>query len=76
MFVKSTDDFLREFLNFMTDPAEQRSKIILNAEDYSVFKIGSYDKETGKIETLPTLEHVVNMHDLRAQAKQKGIVPT
>lgn len=68
-------DLMRNIVNMFQDPGQKANMLLLNAEDYSVFKIGSYSKKTGQIES-QELEHVVNMHDLRAIAQPSGIVST
>ena len=67
-FSMNKESLLREVLNMFRDPSQSRNKFLTNAEDFSVFKIGSYDRKTG-ILTPINLEHVANMHDLRALAE-------
>nr|QJB20155.1 MAG: nonstructural protein [Microvirus sp.] len=69
-------DLIRETLNMFQDPEQQKSnKLFLNAEDFSIFRVGTYDKRKGELQGC-TAEHITNMHDLRALVKQPGIVPT
>lgn len=56
----------------LKDPAQSKNKYLLNAEDYSIFRIGSYSKTTGIIQS-QNLEHVANMHDLRAMADDRAL---
>lgn len=75
-FAINKNDLQRQILNMFKDAQQRNNKYLVNAEDFSVFKIGSFDKKTGKIEA-HNLEHVCNMHDLRAMASPDlGIVPT
>lgn len=60
-------DFLNAFRKAASDPNSQ-NKYYLNAEDYSVFNIGSFDLKTGLI-TPKNADHVVNLHDIRAMAR-------
>ena len=73
------DDMLRILLNIFRDPNQSRNRYFLNAEDYSLFRIGSFDMRTGKIEG-GLLEHVANLNDLRAMVQVDrpgpGIVAT
>lgn len=73
-------DIVRQVVNMFRDPAQARNRFLINAEDYSIFRIGTYDKKTGTIVPTKAPEHVANMHDLRAVAEQAkpdlGIVPT
>lgn len=63
------DVVLRDFMNAFKNPeAPQNNRYYINAEDFSIFKVGSFEKRTGKLEGY-NLEHVVNLHDLRAMAK-------
>lgn len=67
VFVKSKEVLMRDIINLMNDPKNQMAPRVLNAEDFSLFHIGSYSFETGIITTL-NHEHVVNFHDLRAMS--------
>lgn len=69
------DVVLRDFVNAFKKPnASQENVYYLNAEDYSIFRCGTFDKNTGCMVGI-NLEHVANLHDLRAIAGP-GIVPT
>ena len=77
-FAINDNDLIRQLLNMFRDPGQAQNKYILNAEDYSVFRVGGLQLKTGTF-TLCQLTHVVNLHDLRAQAgpsPQPGIVAT
>lgn len=66
MFSINQHALIRDVVNMLRDPQEQvKSQLYLNAEDFAIFKIGTYDKSTGTITGQPP-EHIVNMHDLRA----------
>ena len=68
-FAINQHDLVREVINMFKDPSQAKNQYLTNAEDFSIFKIGSYDKSTGKLETVD-LEHVANMNDLRAMAQR------
>ncbi|WNK14293.1 MAG: nonstructural protein [Microvirus sp.] len=85
-FAQNKNVLMRDIINMFNDPQQTKNRFLVNAEDYSIFKIGSYDKSTGLIKS-HNLEHVANMHDLRAMsqpamvrperpAQEIGIVPT
>lgn len=63
-------DITRQIVNMFKDPQQAQNRFLLNAEDYSCFKIGNYTKKTGKIEIYDSPIHVSNMHDLRAIAQR------
>lgn len=63
-------DLIRQFQNMMLDPQQAKNPYLINAEDYSIFKVGEFDRRTGAIKSTPH-EHIVNLHDLRAVAQQK-----
>lgn len=67
VFVKSKEVLMRDIINLMNDPKNQMASRVLNAEDFSLFCIGSYSFETGLITTQPH-EHIANFHDLRAMS--------
>lgn len=63
---------LRDFNNAFRKAArevgtekETNNVYYTNAEDYSVFSIGTFDFSTGQI-TSKNLEHVINLHDIRS----------
>lgn len=57
---------IRDFANaFRKEDAPKVNRYYINAEDFSVFKIGSFDQKTGVLAP-QNLEHVINLHDLRA----------
>lgn len=73
--------FTRSVMNTFRQQANNR--YLVNAEDYAIYRIGSYSNLTGKIATQDP-EHVANMNELRAAVQaeqpsnstQMGIVPT
>lgn len=76
MFAKNKETIMRDILNMFRDKQEQKSQLFVNAEDFSLFRIGGYSQQTGQIEA-QNLEHMVNLHDLRSLAsEQQGIVST
>lgn len=73
---KNKDVILRDFVNAFRKPeAAKENRYYMNAEDFSIFKIGGFIFKTGELRT-QNLEHVANMHDLRAIAQPSGIVAT
>lgn len=78
-FAPNRHVLMRDVMNLFRDSSQQKqNKYYLNAEDFSIHKIGSYDKKTGLIES-QNLEHIANMHDLRALIQAEtgpGIVST
>lgn len=66
VYAANHEDLIRGILNMFKDPMEQRrNKLFVNAEDFSIFRIGTFSRKTGEITPCP-LQHVVNCHDLRA----------
>lgn len=81
-FAINHHDIIRQLLNLFQDPQQRSNRYVLNAEDYSIFRSGYFDKKTGQLTTC-TLSHIANLHDLRAAAQPpaghlagQGIVPT
>ena len=66
---------LRDVINMLRDPQQSKNKYLTNAEDFSIFKIGSYSKRTGLIEG-HNPEHVANMHELRTMAEPGALSST
>lgn len=72
VFVPSKEVLMRDIINLMNDPKHQTATRVLNAEDFSLFKIGSYTLKDGKL-TISNHEHVANFHDLRAMSNWKPV---
>lgn len=66
-------DIIREITNRFTDQQRNENKYYRNAEDYQLFKIGSYTKKSGALIT-QNPEHVANLHELKsiAQRSEQG----
>lgn len=67
-FAYNEEVLRRALINECSDPKLQHCDIFLNAEDFSVFKIGVYNRKLGRLETHEP-QHVVNMIDIRTQAQ-------
>lgn len=67
VFAVNENVLKRDLVNMFNDPRQSENRFLVNAEDYSIFRIGSYRKETGTLETI-NLEHVANLNDLRAMS--------
>ncbi|AXH77084.1 MAG: nonstructural protein [Microviridae sp.] len=67
-------DLQRQLINMFKNPEQRNNKFLVNAEDYQVFRIATYDRKTGKLEA-SSMEHICNMHDLRVIAQPSGLVP-
>lgn len=66
MFAANRHVFVREITNCFRDPQEQaKNQLFVNAEDFAIFKVGSFDVGLGKLVTHEA-EHVANLHDLRS----------
>lgn len=71
------DVVLRDFLNAFKNPdASTKNRYYMNAEDFSVFRVGTFDSGSGQLQPI-NLEHVANLHDIRAMAQPSGaLLPT
>lgn len=74
---------LREIHNMMRDPDQKKNPLLVNAEDFSLFKIGDFNSETGEIMGTQPIQHIANLHDIRSvveresrQMSEPGIIPT
>lgn len=74
VFEKNKDVLLRGILQMFKDPNEAKNQLFLNAEDFSIFRVG-YFYYTGQLDAHPP-EHIVNMHDLRALCEPRALSPT
>lgn len=88
VYAVNDQDMSRQVLNLFQDPQQARNRLILNAEDFSVFCIGTFERRTGQIEPCAP-RHVLSLHEVRAAAEAAsarmksvsgpgpvGIVPT
>lgn len=83
MLEKNSEVIVREIATTFRKPEQQQSNsLFINAEDYSIFRNGTYTRQTGLFTPTP-LEHVINLHDIRAQIPKiasqqpdQGIVST
>lgn len=66
---------LRDFQSaFSRHDAAEKNRYYLNAEDFSIFRCGSFNLKTGQIISCNP-EHVANCHDIRAMVQaRKGPV--
>lgn len=54
------------------NPEVQKNMIFANSEDYSIYKIGSFDAATGQIESQPP-EHIVKLIDLKVMTQGSNL---
>lgn len=66
-FAINEHDFVRGVLNTFKDPTQSQNKYLVNAEDYTLFQIGTYSLKDGKIEGI-TPKSVIGFHELRTMA--------
>lgn len=68
-FVKKTPgEAERDFKSLVNDP---KSNVHLYPEDYDLFMLGTYDDLTGKMELLPSPQHVVKAINLKATTNER-----
>ncbi len=67
---------IRDFTTAFRDPeAHKKNRYYMNAEDFSIYKCGNFSLTSGLI-TGQNLEHIVNMHDLRAMVQPGALTST
>ncbi|WNK14458.1 MAG: nonstructural protein [Microvirus sp.] len=80
MLAVNQHDMLRQIDGLFRDPAQERNQLLTNAEDFSVYKIGTFTKKTGLITSVQPPEHIANLHEIRAAVRSTqpplGIVST
>lgn len=73
---KNREVVIREFANaFKKEDAAKSNRYFQNAEDFAIFKVGSFDLRTGTLSS-QNPEHIVNMHDLRAAVTPGALLAT
>ena len=60
----------REIEAMFTDPAQRNNFIVTNSEDFTLFKIGEYDRKTAAYTPI-TPEAIFGMHEIKAAALHK-----
>ena len=48
------------------------SEIANHPEDYSLFRIGSYDDNEGKLEACEPVKHLANAHEMAAASRERN----
>jgi len=62
---------LRQISNLLADPAQSKNELLTNAEDFQLFRVGTYDRKTGQI-TGTGHEHIANFHELKSAVLSTG----
>ena len=70
VIVDEVYDLVREYERMCIDPQAQKDSLILNSEDFQVFKIGQFSKTTGEI-TSQKPEHVFSLHEIKSALESK-----
>lgn len=72
-------DMIRSLEGLFRDSRQATNQLVTNSEDFSLFKVGEFDRKTGLIVST-NHEHIINLHELRSsmrpQPVQMGIDPT
>lgn len=61
---------LRDVANMLRDPQHKDNPLLVNAEDFSIFKVGEFDSSTGQM-TGCSPQHVANLHEIRAMIQRE-----
>lgn len=69
VIAKDETEIFRQLENNFSNPSTQYDPYVTHAEDFQLFKVGSFDEKTAKI--TPEITHVVNLHELKAAALQR-----
>lgn len=64
-------EIVREVENLFRDPEHAKAQLVVNAEDFSIFKVGDFDTKTGEIRPTSAPEHIVNLNDIRLAAQRQ-----
>lgn len=75
ILVPNKEVLMRELLNMFEDPGQEKNPLYRNAEDFTVFRIGTYDRKTGELRVTQR-ESVFQLHELKALADLKRPVVT
>lgn len=70
---------IRAVTALFNNPQEKQNPLLVNAEDFQIFKIGEYTKRTATIAPCHP-EHILNLHELKSaiqlDEQRKGIAST
>ena len=64
-------DVIRQLEILMNSPQDSQHQYVTHAEDFQLFKIGSYHRKTGLITSQPP-EHIANFHEIKVAAQRKN----
>lgn len=64
---------IRQFSDAVNDGSNPNNMWYRHPEDFTLYALGEYDNETGRVSSLPVLEAVVTASALRA-VKSPGVV--
>lgn len=70
IYSRNDETMIREIHNLMSSPDSSQSKYFINAEDYSIFYLCSFDRSTGIIHDTDR-RHVSNLIDIKSAATRK-----
>lgn len=62
-------DIIRQIQNMFLDPKQNNNQLVTNSEDFQLFKIGEFSRQTGEIVSCHH-EHIANFHDLKTAVMQ------
>ena len=71
VLVENQVDLIREYEAMCKDPKANQDLVVTNAEDFKMFKIGSFCKRTGRLVAIDS-EHIFNFIELRTMVNQKA----
>lgn len=61
---KNDQVMIRELMSMLADPRQSHNALLVSAEDFSLYRIGSFDYKSGLLSTY-NLQHILNLHDVR-----------
>lgn len=75
VIAKDEAEITRQLQSNFINPATQYDQYVTHAEDFQLFRIGSYNQMTGEI-TAHRPMHVANLHELRPVSGPRALSAT
>lgn len=63
-------DIIRQCESLFEDQQQVTNQLVTNAEDFAIFKIGEYDRKTGRLNE-SNHEHICDLKDLKVAVMRK-----
>lgn len=68
-YASNDQDLCRQLVNMFRDPRQSQNRYLLNAEDFTVYRVGNYNYQSGTVQA-EDHKRVCNLVELRSAAER------